>query len=141
MYSSIIYLYSAATVFAAIDVDHKSSVKTVSYEHVINWSIGLVIVLCLLFSCLWLMRKMGALPVNPKENMKVLAGLSLGMREKLILVQLGEKQLVLGVTPGKIEKLLVLEGNDRLFQETPDKQLNGDFSHKLKQLMTGSTCE
>lgn len=73
--------------------------------------------------------------------MKVISALSLGMREKLILVQVGEKQLLLGVTPGRIDNLLVLEGEQQLFQQQSDKQSDGEFSKKLKQLIAGSTIE
>lgn len=133
-----VFLCSISSVIAAAKDDTDKVVKTVSYEHVLNWSLGLVIVLCLFFACVWFMRKMGALPVNSRNSMKVLSGLSLGMREKLILVQIGDKQLVLGVTPGKIEKLLVLEGNEQLLQEKPDSRVDGEFSKTLKQVLTRS---
>ena len=72
--------------------------------------------------------------------MKVVAGLSLGGREKILLVQVGEKQLVLGVSPGRIDNLLVLEDDDRIFQEK-DNNINeaeNDFSQKLQQIVNGS---
>jgi len=129
-------------VFSAIvEAESKQQVSTVSYTHVLNWSLGLIVVLALFFFCVWLMKKMGALPVNNKDSMKVIGGLSLGMREKLVLVQVGGKQLVLGVTPGKIDKLLVLEGEEKLFQQREANDKEGDFSHKLKQIMSGSNDE
>jgi flagellar protein FliO/FliZ len=88
-----------------------------------------------------MMRKMGNLSINSRENMKVISALSLGMREKLILVQVGEKQLLLGVTAGRIDNLLVLEGEQQLFQQQSDKQSDGEFSKKLKQLIAGSASE
>ena len=136
-----LFLCSISSVFAAASNNTDKSVKTVSYEHVLNWSLGLIIVLCLFFACIWFMRKMGALPVNPRQNMKLIGGLSLGMREKLVLVQVGEKQLVLGVTAGRINKLLVLEGNEQLYQEKSDSPVEGEFSKTLKQLLTGRNNE
>ncbi len=38
---------------------------------------------------------------HPK-NMHILQSLSLGVKEKLVLVKIGDKQLLLGITPGKI---------------------------------------
>ena len=87
------------------------------------------------------MRKTGALPTQTKDNMLVVGGLSLGMREKLVLVQLGKKQMVLAVTPGKIDNLLVLEGEDQLNQEKLAASAKSDFSNKLKQMMTGTLSE
>ena len=136
-----VFLCSISTVLAAVDVDSKKAGETVTYEHVLNWSLGLAVVLCLFFVCLWFMRKMGALPTSAKQNMKVISGLSLGMREKLILVQVGDKQLLLGVTSNRIDNLLVLEGDEQLFKDNPEGRADSEFSKKLKQLMAGSANE
>lgn len=136
--SGIVFLFSIAPVYAAVNADNKSTVNTVGYEHIINWSLGLVIVLGLFFGCVWLMRKLGRLPHNGKQNMQVITALSLGMREKLVLVQVGKKQLILGVSPGKIDNLLLLEGDDQLFQESSEHQREDGFSDQLKQIMKRS---
>lgn len=130
-------LVSVPSVYAAED----KTLNAVSYGHVLNWVLGLIMVLCLFFACAWLVKKTGALSINARSNLKVIAGVSLGMREKLILVQVGDKQLVLGVTPGRIDNLLVLEGDEQLFKDAQDKQLENDFSSKLKQMMSGSKNE
>ena len=137
----IVFLCSISTVFAAVDADGKKAGETVTYEHVLSWSLGLLVVLCLFFVCLWFMRKMGALPMSSKQNMKVISGLSLGMREKLVLVKVGDKQLLLGVTSNRIDNLLVLEGDEQLFQDNKEGQIESEFSKKLKQLMAGSANE
>jgi len=138
MYSGMILLWCYTPVSALVKTESKKVVQTVSSQHLLNWSVGLVIVLCAFFACIWMMRKMGNLSNNSRENMKVISALSLGMREKLILVQVGEKQLVLGVTSGRIDNLLVLEGEEQLFQQVSNKQTDGEFAQKLKQMMTGS---
>lgn len=138
IYSGALFLCSISTVFAAAKGDREQPVNTVSYEHVLNWSLGLVIVLCLFFASIWFMRKMGALPANSGQNLRVVGGLSLGMREKLVLVQVGEKQLVLGVTPGRIDNLLVLEGSEQLYQDKEDAQAGSEFSKLLKPLIKGN---
>jgi flagellar protein FliO/FliZ len=136
-----VFLCSISTVFAAVDVDSKKTGTMVTSDHVLNWSLGLIVVLCLFFVCLWFMRKMGALPTSTKQNMKVISGLSLGMREKLVLVQVGDKQLLLGVTSNRIDNLLVLEGDEQLFKDNPEDHADSEFSKKLKQLMAGSINE
>ena len=137
----VIFLCLISTAYAAVDADSKKPGEIVTYDHLLSWSLGLLIVLCLFFVCLWFMRKMGALPISAKQNMKVIAGLSLGMREKLVLVQVGDKQLVLGVTSNRIDNLLVLEGDERLFQEKHEGRVESEFAKKLKQLMAGSANE
>lgn len=68
----------------------------------------------------------------------MIGGLSLGLREKVIVLQIGKKQLVLGVTPGRIETLLVLEGDDCLTYGTPKAMTMAGFSQKLAQALKGS---
>jgi flagellar protein FliO/FliZ len=68
--------------------------------------------------------------------MHIVDGISLGMREKIMLLQLGKKQLVIGVTPGKIETLYVLEGEECLRRDNDSSKLNlSPFAQKLKQSM------
>lgn len=137
----IAFGYSISPLYAAVDVESEKVVNPVSYGQILNWSLGLIVVLSVFFACVWMMRKMGALPMQTKENMQVVGGLSLGMREKLVLVQVGKKQLVLAITPGKIDNLLVLEGEDQLFKEKPGDTEKSDFSGKLKQIMAGNLSE
>jgi flagellar protein FliO/FliZ len=139
--SITIFLFSISSTYAAIDIDGKKPTRLVTYDHVMSWALGLIIVIALFFACIWLMRKMGALPENSKQKMRVIAGLSLGGREKVMLVQVGEKQIVLGVSPGRINNLLVLEDNDQVVQETKERPAEGEFSEKLKQIMTGTLNE
>jgi flagellar protein FliO/FliZ len=139
--SITIFLFSISATYAAIDIDGKKPTRLVTYDHVMSWALGLIIVIALFFACIWLMRKMGALPENSKQKMRVIAGLSLGGREKVMLVQVGEKQIVLGVSPGRINNLLVLEDNDQVVQETKERPAEGEFSEKLKQIMTGTLNE
>ncbi|MDO9269372.1 MAG: flagellar biosynthetic protein FliO [Methylobacter sp.] len=92
----------------------KQTVRTVSSGDMLHWGVGLLIVLGIFFFCVWGMRKLSGISVNGAEKMRIVGGLSLGMREKVILLQVGKKQLILGVTPGRIDALHVLEGDDCL---------------------------
>ena len=43
-------------------------------------------------------------------NLKILGGMSMGGREKVVLVQAGNERILLGVAPGRVNLLHVLEG-------------------------------
>ncbi len=43
------------------------------------------------------------------RDLAVLSSMSVGTRERLMVVQVGDAQLLLGVTPSRIDKLFVLE--------------------------------
>jgi flagellar protein FliO/FliZ len=100
-----------------------------------QWFLALLIVLGIFLICIWLLRKSGSLALLNKGQLSIVAGLSLGMREKLVLVKVGEKQLLLGVTAGRIEKLLELEGEQRLFQQEASSTEPSLFEKKLMQFM------
>lgn len=125
--------------FSASGTDaSKQVVRTVSFGDMLNWGVGLLIVLAIFFLCVLGMRKLSGITLNNAEKMRVVGGLSLGMREKVILLQVGKKQLILGVTPGRIEALHVLEGDDCLNSEpSPPMTRDGGFAQKLMQVMKG----
>lgn len=125
--------------FAAPGVDApKQAVRTVSSGDMLHWIVGLLIVLSVFFLCVWGMRKLGGMTANGSEKMRIVGGLPLGMREKVILLQVGKKQLILGVTPGRIDTLHVLEGDDCLNREEPSSMdMDTGFAQKLMQVMKG----
>jgi len=97
-----------------------------------------MIVLGVFFMCVWGVRKLNGLTVDGTEQMRIVGGLSLGMREKVILVQAGRKQLILGVTPGRIETLHVLENGDCLGKaQAVDAEIG--FAQRLMQAMKGQS--
>ncbi len=78
--------------------------------------LGLAVVLILMVLCLWLLKRLSQWNVPAQGQLRVLAGLSLGSRERLVVIEVGRTQLVLGVAPGRIQTLHVLEGDMRLEQ-------------------------
>lgn len=113
----------------------KATVRAVAAGDIAAWGIGLLVVLSLFLLCIWGVSRLNGLTVRAGK-MRVVGGLSLGMREKVMLLQVGKKQLILGVTPGRIETLLVLEGDDCLLREDAGSAANGSgFAQKLMQAM------
>lgn len=92
---------------------------------------GLIVVLIAIGATALLFRRFGRLPQGP-GNLRVIGGLSLGVRERAVLVQVGDRQLLLGVAPGRVETLHVLERP----VEVPHAPLpGGSFAERLAQLM------
>ena len=117
-----------------------NTVRRVSSGDVITWSVSLALVLLVFFLCVGLFKKMGGISASMSTQMQVLGSLSLGVREKIVLVKVGNKQLIVGVTRGRIEKLHVLEGDDCL-QDEPQSSPGDSFSQKLMQAMKGHMHE
>lgn len=115
----------------------KQTAKTITSGDVSTWAMALLIVLSIFFACIWALRKLNASTANSTEKMHVVGGIPLGLREKVILLQVGKKQLVLGITPGRIETLHVLEGDDCLSKEpTMTAVTTNGFAQKLLQAIS-----
>lgn len=71
--------------------------------------LGLFAVVFLIVGMAWVMRRMGGMPGTATGALRVLGGLSMGTRERVVLIQVGETQLLLGVAPGRVQTLHVLE--------------------------------
>ena len=134
---SLIFLYlSFNTAISEADVQ-KQTAKTITSTDISVWGIGLVIVLSIFFVCVWALRKLNASTANSAEKMRIVGGFPLGLREKVILLQVGKKQLILGITPGRIETLHVLEGDDCLIKEpTMTTETANGFAQKLLQAIS-----
>jgi len=101
-----------------------------------GWAIGLLVVLVIFAICVWITQQLQRQQLSSGNRLHIVGGLSLGMRERIVLVQAGKKQLILGVTPSRIDTLHVLEGDDCLTQNTP-LFVESHFAQKLKQVMKG----
>ncbi|MEY4719485.1 MAG: hypothetical protein RL563_2103 [Pseudomonadota bacterium] len=119
----------------------KAHASPLSQFDVLQWLLALMAVLAIFAGLVWLVRKTGALSLNNKNQLAILGGLSLGVRERLVLIKVGDQQLLLGITPGRMEKLLVLEGDQRLFQNQEVLTDQTSFAQKLEQVLKGHPHE
>lgn len=103
----------------------------VSPAYFLKLGFALLLVLGMFIAFAWLMRRFNGYQSTAKGGLCVVTGLNLGTREKLVVVQVGEEQLLLGVTPGKIEKLHRLES----CLEENAAAITSDFSQKLKTVL------
>lgn len=134
------FLFGWLIAFAAVGAETaNATARAVSSVDLMSWSLGLVAVLALFFLCVWGLRKAAGFGgVNDAGKMRVLGAVALGMREKVVLVQVGKTQLILGVTPGRIETLHVLEGDDCLpKEEAVTSGLEAGFAQMLARLRQG----
>ena len=75
----------------------------------LNVSLGLIFILVLIFSMAWLVRKMGYSHISGQGQLKLLSTMNLGQKEKIALIQVGQQQLLVGITSQQINTLHVLE--------------------------------
>lgn len=72
-------------------------------------TLGMIAVLGLIMGIAWLLKRSGRFQIAAGGGLRVLGGLSMGTPERVVLLQVGETQLLLGVAPGRVQTLHVLE--------------------------------
>lgn len=95
-------------------------------------SLGLILVA--IFALVWVLRRSGAVARGRGGKMQVIDVLSLGQKERLVLVAVGGQQLVLGVAPGRVESVHVL---DAPYVETNTPVVGGKFADALRRVHAG----
>ncbi|WP_150753422.1 flagellar biosynthetic protein FliO [Pseudomonas fluorescens] len=71
---------------------------------------GLLLVLGLIFVLAWLLRRVQqAGPAGKGQVIEIVGSRALGPRDRLMLVQVGNEQILLGLSPGNIAALHVLK--------------------------------
>jgi flagellar protein FliO/FliZ len=66
---------------------------------------SLLLVIGLILLCAWLLKRMGGLQSGGGGLLKVRASLSVGLKERVVLVEAGGETLLLGVSPGGVNCL------------------------------------
>lgn len=96
---------------------------------------GLALVVVAIFASLWLLKKISVPRGAAAGLLKVVAGTAVGPRERVVLLEVGDDWLVLGVAPGRVSALHRLP---RQVQGTATEEPPGpamDFGARLRSLL------
>ncbi len=88
---------------------------------------GLLLVLATILALAWVARRYGRFTMAGKGMVSLLGGVTLGSRERVVVVQVEDTRLVLGVAPGRIQTLYVLnpaQDTSAGFPETLESQIS-----------------
>ncbi|NHZ91993.1 flagellar biosynthetic protein FliO [Massilia sp. CCM 8733] len=96
---------------------------------------ALTLVLALLGAMVWFMKRFGPQAAAGAAQMRTIGALSLGGRERVIVIEVGDQWIVVGASPGRINALATMPK-----QETPggpavlaNGPASGTFAEWLKQ--------
>ena len=93
---------------------------------------GLLLVVGLLFTVAWSMKKMGAGKHAAAGAVKVVGGVSVGNRERILVVEVADQWIVVGVAAGSITALSTMPKQVGV-ELSPPLPLAKNFSAWLKQ--------
>ncbi len=89
---------------------------------------GLAFVVVLILLLGWFYRRFGTPSISNNSNFRIIAGLSMGQRERVVMLQVGDHQILLGVGPGHIEKIHVF---DEPIINSEKSSVTGGFAERL----------
>jgi flagellar protein FliO/FliZ len=89
----------------ASSVGAGSAVPALGAGAVLQTLIALIVVIALVFGCAWLARRFGLQPGQRGGLVKTIGGASLGGKERVAVVEIGDRWLVLGAAPGNVRLL------------------------------------
>jgi len=104
-------------------------VNPVGAEELASVTLGLLMILALIFALAWLYRRYGNFVSLNRSDIQILGGVSLGSREKAVLLEVEGTRLLVGVAAGQVNTLHVFDSNKA-----------GNFSKTLQQASEDMTA-
>lgn len=75
--------------------------------------LALGFVICLILCSAWLMRRLSVLPVSNGQTLRVVSGVMVGSKERVVVVEVQGSWLVLGVTASSVNLLHTVEAPEQ----------------------------
>jgi flagellar protein FliO/FliZ len=94
---------------------------------------GLIAVLAIMAFAAWSFKKIGPVTSLNKLPVKVIGGVSVGNREKIMVIEVADQWLVVGVTSNQINTLSTLNKQEQFLNDTVMSNPTEQFSSWLKK--------
>lgn len=96
---------------------------------------SLLLVIALIFALAWLIRRVQNLRGLRRGSLQLVGGLSVGPKERVVLVQLGEQQYLLGVAAGSVNLLQRLDAPLAPVETETQVPGTGAFAERLREML------
>jgi flagellar protein FliO/FliZ len=121
----------SSTAFAQSRLE-SPALEPLSTPYLFKLTGGLLLVVAVILVFAWLVKKFNLNQQSQNGLIKIIAGLSIGTRDRIVLLQIGEEQILVGLTPGRIEKLHTLSHP----LDAPEAKLaTSSFAEKFNRVM------
>lgn len=107
---TLVLLVTWDPALASVDTASRLVESPLSTANLLQTAGGLVLVLGVMLVLAWLVKRYVQLPGVGKGQVQILGGVSLGAREKAVLLSVEGRRLLVGVAPGRVQTLLELTG-------------------------------
>lgn len=121
------------TVLAQSAAEEMTVIEPLSPSYLIKLTGGLILVVAVIFILAWLVKRLNLTQHSQNGLLRIVAGLAVGTKDRIVLLQVGEEQILLGLSPGRIEKLHTLS-DPIIVEDNPHSTT--PFAQKLNKLMS-----
>ncbi len=105
MFSRSAGLLPLCALSVSVQAAEQAAPRVPGVETLFSTLVALAFVLMVIFGGAWLLRRVGGVAGGGRGVVRVLGGASVGVRERVVVVQVDDARLVLGVAPGQVRKL------------------------------------
>lgn len=131
-----VFLISSVVTITASAQSTTPALSSVSYgSSVLQMLLGLLFVVGMIFAVVWLMKKVGYQGYTSSGHITIKSTLALSSKDKILLLEVGEEQLLVGLSANGIQHIKTL---DKPLLESSDSTSASStlFSEKLKLMLT-----
>ncbi len=93
-----------------------------------------LIIVCIFFFA-WFLKRMGLSQGSGNQLIKIISTIAVGQKERISLIEVGGQQILIGISPGNIQKIMVLDTPLQVKELPTQHQLVG-FSSQLAAFLT-----
>jgi flagellar protein FliO/FliZ len=93
---------------------------------------GLIVVLGLMAGSAWMLKRFGLAKTSGGSTIKVVGGVSVGNRERVLVLEVADQWIVVGVAPGRVSSIANLPRQEQIPLPT-NAPASNNFAVWLKQ--------
>ena len=129
-----LFLYcQPLAVWAQAATEELAIIEPMSPSYLFKLTGGLILVVAVIFILAWLVKRLNLTQHSQNGLLRIVAGVAVGTKDRIVLLQVGEEQILLGLSPGRIEKLHTLSDPIVIEENTHP---GTPFAQKLNKLMS-----
>lgn len=122
-------LFSSA-VRAADEATASVTKDVLTSQAIMQMLLGLALVVVVILVLAWVLRRFSNLH-HSHQKMKVVSSLSLGTRERAVLIEVGDRQLLLGVASGSVS--LLASFPEKVITSVPKSEFSKTLKASIKE--------
>lgn len=119
----------------AQDVATPSLPAPVGSGDILSVGASLILVIAAIVLCGWLYSRSQGLRIRSGGIINIIATQPLGPKERILLIEIADKQLVVGMTASQVSTLHVFD--EPVLKRPPNSHDRGNFADRLKTILRG----